>query len=282
MREARKWMIAATLVASFLMSGWPSTSEAQKGYDPKLVQAAKAEGNLVIYSTTRRKVMQKLTALFTEQFGISVEHTRKRSSGITRMVEAERRTGRPRWDVTGAGDGSVVRRWLKEGVLIPYNPVNSKVFSKKVIKLEGFVNYMYINTYGIGYHTKKVSAAEAPKTWEDLLHPRWKGRIAMAIPKSAGARIMVDIAVRKYGWKFFEKLSKNKPLMAPSVRALRPLLLKGEADVVFPSGGPRSLRRKEEGLARGVRLSGGFRPHGGLLERARGEGAPSERGKVVA
>ncbi|MBT3349793.1 MAG: extracellular solute-binding protein [Nitrospinaceae bacterium] len=247
MKEMRNWMIAATLAAVLLMGGWPSVSEAQMGYDPKLVQAAKAEGNLVIYDTTRRKVMQKLTALYTKQFGIPVVHTRKRSSGIVRMVEAERRTGKPRWDVTGAGDGSVVLRWLKEGVLTPYNPTNSKVFSKKVIKLEGFVNYMYHNTYGIGHNTKKVPSAEAPKSWKDLLHPRWKGRIAMSLPKSAGSRILMDVIIRKYGWKYFEELAKNKPLMAPSVRALGPLLLKGEADVVFPISDRDLFSEKEKG-----------------------------------
>ena len=65
---------------------------------------------------------------------------------------------------------------------------------------------------GIAYNPQKVSKEEAPKTWEDLLDPKWKGQIVMTDPGTAGTTkyaVGALISNSKYGKAYFEKLKEN-------------------------------------------------------------------------
>lgn len=62
----------------------------------------------------------------------------------------------------------------------------------------------------IAYNTAKVSAADAPKTWKDLLDPKWQGKIAMPNPLLSGTAYVAAGALSdKYGWEYFENLKKK-------------------------------------------------------------------------
>lgn len=224
--------VAAVVILGVAGNAW--SAEVPKGYDPKLVEAGRAEGELVIYSAMRRSLGVQLIDQYEKLFGIKVHFTRKSTGAIVQMIEAERLAGAARFDVTGTADESVIRRWLKQGLLEPYNPANARHFPKKLAKPVGYLNYVWASMYVIAYNKKKVSADQAPRTWKDATDPKWKKRIAIADPKTAaGARLFLDIAYEKYGWEYFRALSKNQPLLVKSIAALPRLLLAGEADVTL-------------------------------------------------
>ena len=69
----------------------------------------------------------------------------------------------------------------------------------------------------IGYNTKLVKAEEAPKSFADLLDPKWMGKIVKAHPGYSGTIMTATYQMaRDLGWDFFEKLAKQKVMQVQS------------------------------------------------------------------
>jgi iron(III) transport system substrate-binding protein len=84
----------------------------------------------------------------------------------------------------------------------------------------------------MAYNTKLVPEAEAPKTWKDLLDPKWKGKLAVGHPGYSGAIGVMGVVLSKmYGWDYFTALEKNKPQIGRSADDPVTLLNAGERGV---------------------------------------------------
>ena len=88
------------------------------------------------------------------------------------------------------------------------------------------------------YNTQKVAVDQAPRSWTDLLDPRWRNQVAVGHPAYSGTVGTWVVAMRKlYGWSYFERLERNKPLIGRSVNDAVGVLNSGERSVaVGPSG----------------------------------------------
>lgn len=88
------------------------------------------------------------------------------------------------------------------------------------------------------YKTDKVTEAQAPRNWPDFLDPRWRNQVSVGHPAFSGTVGTWVVAMKKlYGWEFFEKLEKNKPLIGRSVNDAVGVLTSGERIVgIGPSG----------------------------------------------
>lgn len=111
-----------------------------------------------------------------------------------------------------------------------------------------------ISTFPIVYNTDKVSADEAPKTWEDLTDPKWKGKIGLldanthATGYSGDYRLSEELGNGDWqGSKdFWTAIGKNKPVLYPQAGPLANALVSGEIDVAVPFG-YRGWEMREEG-----------------------------------
>ena len=103
------------------------------------------------------------------------------------------------------------------------------------------------NTHLLVHHAQKVSAAEAPKNWPDLLDPKWKGRVATGHPAFSGCTGIWVLALRKkYGWEFFEKLAKNNPRIGRSGNDPVTLINAGEC-LVGPAPANTAFQQVDKG-----------------------------------
>ena len=84
----------------------------------------------------------------------------------------------------------------------------------------------------IAYNTKTVSAAEAPKTWKDLLDPKWRGKMVTAHPGYSGVISTHVLAlVHLYGWDYFKQLAQNKLMLVQSAVDPAGVVASGERPV---------------------------------------------------
>ncbi len=199
-----------------------------------LASAAKAEGKLVVYTSTTSEVLEAIADGYTKKYGIQVDYSKKSAGEVAQLVDTEQRTGKMRGDILGVGDEIQPVIWAKNGVLAKYQPEGLKDVPPELRDPEGFWVAPYMNLIGIMYSTARLKEGERPRTYQELADPRWKGRLSMGRSRTcAVCSTATNVLVNSYGWQYFEAVAKSAPLMADSVSALPPMLINGETDVIF-------------------------------------------------
>lgn len=165
--------VLAGLVA-LLTAGGPVV-EAQ---DP-VVDAARKEGRLTWYTSMNIDDSQPLIDAFTKKYPfIKVELWRGSSEKVLNKIQTEARAGKVFFDVVAVN--AFETGFIKTSKLAqPYLPPSAKAYRPGFVDPEGYWVDIYTNYYVLGYNTKLVPKAEAPRDWADLLSPRWKGKFAM-------------------------------------------------------------------------------------------------------
>jgi iron(III) transport system substrate-binding protein len=144
------------------------------------LEDAKKEGNIVFYSTMNADHQEILVKGFNKKYPfIKVDSFRGNNSRITSRFLTEASAGRNGVDVIGI-DGLNGWVYKEKGLLQPYKSKEAGAFPPGFQDPEGFlICCSYVLTNVIAYNTRRVTKTEAPKTYEDLLLPKWKGRLGM-------------------------------------------------------------------------------------------------------
>ncbi|MEX2451431.1 MAG: extracellular solute-binding protein [Rhodospirillales bacterium] len=242
----RKFIVGAA-AAVFVLAG-VSAPVAADTYAKDLVKAAQKEGEIVVYHSVNRAVLKKMCTEFEKKFKIKTHCTRKSTGGISRMITAESMAGKLKCDIVSAGDGSLFINWNKKGLLQPYKSVNLDKTRPGTKDEKGITMPARMTYYGLGYSTKDVKKEDLPKDWEDVLDPKWKGKIGLMNPTSSGpGRLFLSAIVQKYGWEYVEKLAKLKPLMVKSSSTAAKLLVQGEVLITLPGSEHSIAKMKKKG-----------------------------------
>lgn len=189
----------------------------------KLIEGAKKEKKVVLYSTAGAAMRQPLSDAFQSRYGVTVEMTSGKGAEITAKLISERRAGLYLADVYNGGSGTPVRQLKPAGVLDPLENVlllpevsESKYWygglrwvdpTQKTIL--SFLAYPNHNT---GLNTRFVKPEEI-KSYRDLLNPKFKGKIVMNDPTVAGTG---NKTFRVLAWHildldFFKDLARLEP-----------------------------------------------------------------------
>lgn len=178
----------------------PAPAEPAAGMDA-LVEAAKAEGELVVYGSCEEEYLAAACEHFEELYGIKVTHQRLSTGEVQAKIEEE--NGNPSADVWFGGTTDPYNVVAAEGLLEPYAAENaSHLLDDQYKDADG-------NWYGIykgilGFMVNKDELArmnlEAPKDWQDLLDPKYQGLIWLSNYNTAGtAKLVINTMIQKYG-----------------------------------------------------------------------------------
>lgn len=172
----RRWVLAGLASASLLAAGPVRAAEAVP--DPALVDAARKEGSVVWYSgLIVNQIVRPVSEAFERKYpGIKVQGSRLTSSEAALKIINEARAGRPQSDVF---DGTaLVFRLVAAGVVENYKPAAAASFPATSKDADGI--WTALNTYVMtpAINTELVADKDAPRTLQDLLDPKWRGRIA--------------------------------------------------------------------------------------------------------
>ncbi len=146
--------------------------------DPALVAAAQKEGEVVWYSTLIiNQIVRPMVEAFQAKYpGIQVRYSRATSSDVALKIRNEARARRVQADLF---DGSNTVFMLQEGGLVAeYRPKSAEAYPADLKDPRGLWTALNLFYWTSAYNTNLVKEAEAPKTYEDLLDPKWKGKIA--------------------------------------------------------------------------------------------------------
>src|SRR5437868_4595114 len=209
---------AAISIASFASSVKAAAPEPVP-ITPSLVEAAKKEGKVVFYSSMDLPVGEKLGKAFEAAYpGISVQIERSGSERLFQRVDQEFSSNIHAADIINSSDASHFISWKKNGWLAPFVPEDvAKHFSESFRDPDGMSATSRIYLSSIAYNTNLVKPEDAPKSFADLLDPRWAGKMVKGHPAYSGTIMTATFQlVRELGWEYLEKLSKQRVMQVQS------------------------------------------------------------------
>jgi iron(III) transport system substrate-binding protein len=194
------------------------------------VAEARREGKVVWHTALALDSAQRLATRFEQTYpGIKVEVNRSGSERILQRIMQELQAGIKNADVVNTSDTGHYVFFKRQELLARYTPAGAERLSPLFRDRDGMAWGWRAFPLVIPYNTKQVSAADAPKTWKDLLDPRWKDRLVIAHPGYAGSVIAQILALANlYGWDFWAQLAKNRPMLVQSIHDPARTVVAGE------------------------------------------------------
>jgi iron(III) transport system substrate-binding protein len=211
-----------------------STAAAQ---DAKLVETAKKEsGAIVAYGSLESNTVEPIVEAFKKKTGLTVEYWRASATKVMDRALAELRAGKSGFDVMVNNSGAI-HVMKKENLFAKYISAAAKAFPQEVVDPQ--VGPVYRNTpVGIVYNKGQVNAADAPKSLEDLLNPKYKGKFVMPDPTQHTTTLqwlfsLYKIIGNEKADKFIRELGATKPLMVESFAPSAERVSTGETPIAI-------------------------------------------------
>ncbi len=155
---------------------------------PELIAAAKKEGKVVHYTSVDLPLAEKVAKAFEAKYpGIAVRIERTGAERVFTRIAQEQASKIYACDVVQSSDAAHFVVWKRDGLLAPYLPEDvAKHYPPEHKDADGLFASYRVYLCIIAYNTNLVKAEEAPKSFADLLEPKWVSKIVKAHPGYSG------------------------------------------------------------------------------------------------
>ena len=195
--------------------------------EKKLIENAKKEGKVVIYTSLNLKDSVPITEAFEKKYGIKTVLWRASSEKVIQRSLTETRANRYSADVyeTNGPEMEILHR---EKLLADFYSPGIKDIPPETIPAHRQWIPDRFNFFTIAYNTNLVKPEDVPNTYEDLLHPRWAGKIGLESGDTDWFGAVVKGMGEAKGLAFFRKLAEGKPEMRTGHTLIAELVASGE------------------------------------------------------
>ena len=208
-------LLYSGLVAAFAVLQWLSVAAAAPLDD--LIAAARKEGTVNFYgpSTLKSEGAQALAQVFNKKYGTNIDVKFIPSGSMTRdvgKVATQAATGAPpEWDVMVATDAHHASLWLRK-LQKPFDYKSLGVDEKLIDHDGGAISF--VHQYIVpAYNSSMVSPKDAPKSWEDLLQPKWKGKVGATTATHHLGRLGVGPWGEEKTTAYVKALAQQNPVL---------------------------------------------------------------------
>jgi iron(III) transport system substrate-binding protein len=235
--------LIARLISAFLLAVAVPLASAQSFADlasddgpsrhQRLVQAARIEGSLTVYTSNAADTLKVLSADFEKRYGVRVDAWRASSAKVLQRAVAEKRANR--WDFDAVSVSSPELEALSREKLL--QEINSGWHGEM---LEGtFPAHrrwapQFINVFVQAYNTQAVKKRDLPERWTDLLEPRWKGMLGVEAKAGEWYCSLLRILGEKKGTELFRQIAARNGLSVRSGNSvLANMVVSGEVPMAL-------------------------------------------------
>ncbi len=186
---------------------------------PELIAAAKKEGKVVWYTSVDLPLAERIAKAFETKFpGIAVRVERTGAERVFQRIGQEYASNIHAVDVANSSDAAHFIVWKKQNLLEAYLPEDvAKFYPAEHKDPDGQFASFRVWVCIIAYNTDLVKKEDAPKSFADLLDPKWKGKIVKAHPGYSGTIMTATYQMqRDLGWGYFEKLAAQNIMQVQS------------------------------------------------------------------
>src|SRR5215510_12709098 len=177
-----------------------------------LAEGAKKEGIVYHYGSINAPDNDELTRAFTKQYPfVEVRYTRLGAEQIVNRAMTEYRSGVPSADVISMRGTFMPELWEKK-IIARYGSPMTAFLRHGFTDSEGLTATTFATGYAMIFNATRVKSGEAPKSYEDLLHPRWKGRLILDNDAHDWFAGMIDLMGEDKAAGFLRKLVTEQGL----------------------------------------------------------------------
>src|ERR1051325_36617 len=208
-------LVAGSAFSTRVLSAAPPAT----AVTPALIEAAKKEGKVVWYTSVDLPLAEKIAKSFEAKFpGIAVRVERTGAARVFQRIGQEYGSNIHAVDCANSSDAAHFIVWKKQNLLEAYLPEDvAKFYPAEHKDADGTFASFRVWVCIIAYNTNLVKKEEAPKSFADLLDPKWKGKIVKAHPGYSGTIMTATYQMqRDLGWGFFEKLAQQNIMQVQS------------------------------------------------------------------
>ena len=229
-------LVAASPILLRSLDAWAQAKSPTKVLDFQTyadVAKAEQEGEVVYYGHDGEAAIGDLLESFRKDFPkIKTSYVRAQTGALYAKITAERSAGRYQVDVLQLSDISPAVDFQKKGGYEQYvSPEYSGYKAEYLSNPPGYFAWAGVTFAGIAYNRVKVKAEEAPKTWKDLLDPRWRNAISCKISASGLQFVQWYTFTKLYGPGYWKEFAKQRPRAFDSRVQLFDRLAKGDDKV---------------------------------------------------
>jgi iron(III) transport system substrate-binding protein len=213
--KAAGGLLAASAFSTRVLADAP----AAEAVTPALIEAARKEGQVVYYTSVDLPVAEKLAKAFEAKYsGISVRVERTGAERVFQRIGQEYSSNIHAVDVVNSSDAAHFIVWKRDQLLDAYVPEDvAKYYAVEHRDPDGQFASWRVWLSIIAYNTAMVKAEDAPKSFADLLDPKWKSKIVKGHPGYSGTIMTATYQLqRDLGWTFFEQLAKQNVMQVQS------------------------------------------------------------------
>ncbi len=195
--------------------------------EAKIATEAKREGQVVMYTSLNLKDSVPLTEVFEKRTGVKVSLWRASSEKVLQRAVTEARAGRFTPDILET-NGPEMEALYREKLMEEFYSPNFRDLPAAAFPRHRHYVADRFNFFTIGYNTDLVKPAEVPNSYEDLVHPRWAGRVGIEASDVDWFGAMVKYMGEDKGLAFFRKLAESRPQIRTGHTLMAELVASGE------------------------------------------------------
>jgi iron(III) transport system substrate-binding protein len=208
-------LVAGAAFSTRVLSAAPPASSVT----PALIEAATKEGKVIFYTSIDLPLAEKIAKAFEAKYpGIAVRVERSGAERVFQRIGQENASNIHACDVVNSSDAAHAIVWKRDNLLEAYVPEDvAKFYPVEHKDPDGMFASFRIWVCIIAYNTDLVKKEDAPKSFADLLDPKWKGKIVKAHPGYSGTIMTATFQMqRDLGWDYFEKLAAQNVMQVQS------------------------------------------------------------------
>lgn len=209
-------------------------ARSQEGQDSKVLQAARKEGEIVWYTTMSSDQSTAFMERFQRKYPfLRPSIVRIGGSALLNRILAEDKAGKHYADVVH-GTGEIVLPLIRLGLLAPYVSPESKMFPDDLKDKKGFWTSVYVNSVVLGYNTNLTKGQAIPRTYAELLQPKWKGRkISVDDSYPTFLQGLISVWGKDKAVDYLKKLAGQDPVVVRGTTVRVQLAAAGEFPLVI-------------------------------------------------
>jgi iron(III) transport system substrate-binding protein len=212
-----------------------------------LIEKAKAEGEVSFYSSLQAQQIDPFMQLFRKRYPfIQVNPYRVSGNRQVIKIQTEMNAGNHLFDVTN-GSSEQASALKKIGAIDPYLSPQRDFYNPPNKDKEGYFTSLYVIPIVLGYNTNLVKRGEAPKSYEDLLQPKWKGNMFLDDEAYEWFAVLLKQMGRERGLQYMRALAKQELRMVRGRTAQSQLIAAGERPLAVALSGHTVLDIKARG-----------------------------------